>query len=74
MEKKKAEIRDSLVDNKEWGDKTSENCGQVRDAAGESMVPKTEKRMGVISEPAATGTWGKVEKRELLGQNLRVDI
>lgn len=52
MGKKKEEINDSMVDNKEWGDKTSENCSRIRDAAGKSVVPKTDKRMGVINEPA----------------------
>lgn len=69
-----------LVDNKEWGDKISEDSSKIRDAADEIVVPQTEKRMGVINEPVAmpvvlvTGTWRKVGKWELLGQNLRVDI
>lgn len=41
---KNAEIKDSMVDNKEGGDKTSESCSEIRDAAGKIVVPKTEKR------------------------------
>lgn len=33
-----------MVDNKEGGDKTSESCSEIRDAAGKIVVPKTEKR------------------------------
>lgn len=48
----KPEIKDAMVDNKEWGDKTSENCSKIWDDADENVVPKTEKRIGVINEPA----------------------
>lgn len=71
-----------MVDNKEkWGTKTSKNSNNISDSASESAAPNIEKKIDVINEQAlqchcllVKRTWAKVEKRELLRQNLKVDI